>query len=69
MHLRDASRLLISNAGFTADSVLTLAMAIGVNTLLLTFFNAYVLKPLPLKDLRNSQSLNSAGRYFAIRSS
>src|SRR5262249_13014337 len=36
--------------GFTAVAVLIIALGIGINTALFTVFDAFVLKPLPLKD-------------------
>ena len=48
--LRYGARMLARNPGFTLIAVITLALGIGVNTALFTFYSAFVLKPLPLKD-------------------
>jgi macrolide transport system ATP-binding/permease protein len=48
--LRFGLRMLCKNPGFSAVVLLTLAFGIGVNTALFTVFNAFVLKPLPIKD-------------------
>ena len=55
-----ALRGLRKNRGFTAVTVLTLALGIGINTALFTVFDAFVLKPLPLKD--PSTLVNFEGR-------
>ena len=47
--LRYGARLLVKHPGFAAVVVLTLALGIGVNTALFTFFNVW-LRPLPIKD-------------------
>jgi predicted permease len=48
--LRFACRLLLKSPGFTVASVLVLAAAIGVNSAVFTFVNAFVLRPLPGRD-------------------
>ena len=43
-------RQLRKNLGFTATAVLTIALGIGLNSSIFTFFDASVLQPLPVKD-------------------
>jgi len=45
---RYAIRSWRSNPGFTAVALLVLGLAIGANTVAFTFFNEFVLKPLPI---------------------
>jgi predicted permease len=48
--LRYGMRALLARPGFTATAVLTLALAIGVNTLVFSLIDGVYLKPLPYRD-------------------
>jgi len=60
--LRYAIRVLGKNPGFAAIAVLTLALGIGANTALFTVFEAFALKPLPLKDPASIVRLSGRNR-------
>ena len=48
--LRYGARALVHQPGFALIIVLTLALAIGANTVAFSFTNILVLRPLPLRD-------------------
>jgi putative ABC transport system permease protein len=46
--LRHGARLMLESPGYAAAAVLTLALAIGANTVIFSFVNLLVLRPLPI---------------------
>lgn len=62
---RFGARLLIKNAGFTAVVVLTLALGIGVNTVIFSVVNAVLLNPLPFPHPEQLVDLHENKPNFA----
>ena len=64
--IRFALRILEKNQAFTAIAIATLALGIGINTAAFTFFNAFVLRPLPIRDPDALVKLNALDRNGRI---
>ena len=60
--LRFCVRMLLKNPSFTLIAVSTLALGIGVNNVLFTVYDAFLLKPLPLKDPYSIVNVSGYGR-------
>ena len=64
---RYALRLLTRNPAFAAIAIATLALGIGINTAAFTLFNAFVLRPLPIRDPEALVKLNALDRNGRMR--
>ena len=60
--IRFALRLLRRNPAFSAIAIATLALGMGINTAAFTFFNAFVLRPLPVREPETVVRLNALDR-------
>ncbi len=60
--IRFALRLLRRNPAFSAIAIATLALGMGINTAAFTFFNAFVLRPLPVREPEAVVRLNALDR-------
>lgn len=64
---RYALRLLARNPAFAAIAIATLALRIGINTAAFTFFNTFLLCPLPIREPQALVKLNALDRYGRIQ--
>lgn len=62
--VRYGLRLLARNPGFTAVTVLTLALGIGANTAIFSLINSVMLRPLPVRDPGRLAVVGGIGRGF-----
>jgi predicted permease len=65
--IRFALRLARRNPAFTAIAIATLALGIGINTASFTFFNAFVLRPLPIREPEALVKLHALDRNGRIQ--
>src|ERR671939_2016003 len=65
--VRYGLRVLLKRPGFTFVAVITLALGIGANTALFTVFEAFALKPLPLKNPESVVRLSGRNRDGATQ--
>jgi len=62
--IRHGLRLLARSPGFTAVTVLTLALGIGANTAIFSLINSVMLRPLPVRDPGRLAVVGGIGRGF-----
>src|SRR5882672_3992966 len=67
--VRYGSRILISSPGFTAVSVLSLAIGIGANTAMFSFADALLLRPLPVARPGEVLTVGSSASLEALNAS
>ena len=65
--IRFALRLLRRNPVFSVIAIATLALGIGINTAAFTLFNAFVLRPLPVREPQALVRLNARDRSGRIQ--
>jgi putative ABC transport system permease protein len=60
-------RQLIKSPGFTAVAIVTLALGIGANITIFSFFNAYLLRPLPYREANRLVTIQEQDRKTGDR--
>ena len=65
--IRVGGRILLKNPGYTTVVVLTLALAIGANTIIFSFADLFLLRPLPVGDPARTVMLYSVDTVRGVQ--
>src|SRR6266508_3957101 len=64
--LRYGARMLLKKPGFTLIAVFTLALGIGASTAIFSVVNAYLFKPLPVRNAERLVAIGTLDQHFDL---